>query len=168
MLVAQTCLTVYDTIDWSPPGSSVHGFSRQEYWSGLPCPPPADLPDTEIIPASLMFPVLAGGFFTSSITWEAPFKPLYMCENFIQYKNVYIQEKNSPFLPLASIVCLRGKGHVLVSDYPSRFSPFVHTYKLFLFYQLSIFNEVCASLTKDSFIVGMNKLPIHPVMRMSN
>ena len=38
----------------------------------------------------------------------------------------------------------------------------------FSFYQLSIFKEVCTSLTKDSFIVGMNKLPIHPVMRMSN
>ena len=30
------------------------GFSRQEYWSGLPCPPPVDLPDPEIEPASLM------------------------------------------------------------------------------------------------------------------
>ena len=38
------------------------GFSRQEYWSGLPCPPPGDLPDPGIEPAS---PALAGGFFTS-------------------------------------------------------------------------------------------------------
>ena len=30
-------------------------FSRQEYWSGLPCPPPGDLTDTEIKPASLVF-----------------------------------------------------------------------------------------------------------------
>ena len=29
------------------------GFSRQEYWSGLPCPPPEDLPDPGIEPASL-------------------------------------------------------------------------------------------------------------------
>ena len=36
------------------------GFSRQEYWSGLPCPPPGDLPDPGIEPAS---PSLAGGFF---------------------------------------------------------------------------------------------------------
>ena len=44
------------------------GFSRQEYWSGLPCPPAGDLPDSEIEPAS---PALAGKFFSSSATWEA-------------------------------------------------------------------------------------------------
>ena len=46
------------------------GFSRQEYWSGLPCPPPEDLPNLGIEPVSLTFPVLAGGFFTTSATWE--------------------------------------------------------------------------------------------------
>ena len=49
------------------------GFSRQEYWSGLPCPPRGDLPDPGIKPVSLMSPALAGGFFTTSATWEAPF-----------------------------------------------------------------------------------------------
>ena len=39
-------------VDYSLPGSSVHGFSRQEYWSGLPCPPPGDLPNPRIKPAS--------------------------------------------------------------------------------------------------------------------
>ena len=47
------------------------GFSRLEYWSGLPCPPPEDLPDQGIKPGSLKSPALAGGFFTTSITWEA-------------------------------------------------------------------------------------------------
>ena len=47
------------------------GFSRQEYWSGLPCPPPGDLPNPGTEPASLMSSALAGGFFTTSITWEA-------------------------------------------------------------------------------------------------
>ena len=46
------------------------GFSRQEYWSGLPCPLPGDLSDPGIEPTSLTFPALAGGFFTTSITWE--------------------------------------------------------------------------------------------------
>ena len=45
------------------------GFSRQEYWSGLPCPPPGHLPDPEIKPTS---PALAGEFFTTCATWEAP------------------------------------------------------------------------------------------------
>ena len=49
------------------------GFSRQEYWSGLPCPPPGDLPDPEIEPESLTSPALAGGFFTTSATWKAWF-----------------------------------------------------------------------------------------------
>ena len=47
------------------------GFSRQEYWSGLPCHSPGDLPHPGIEPGSLMFPILAGGFFTTSTTWEA-------------------------------------------------------------------------------------------------
>ena len=47
------------------------GFSRQEHWSGLPCPPPGHLPDTGIEPMSLMSPALAGRFFTTSTTWEA-------------------------------------------------------------------------------------------------
>ena len=40
------------------------GFYRQEYWSGLPCPPPGDLPDSGTGPVSLTSPVLAGVFFT--------------------------------------------------------------------------------------------------------
>ena len=47
------------------------GFSRQEYWSGLPCPPPGDLPNSGIKPVSLMSPALAGGFFTNSTIREA-------------------------------------------------------------------------------------------------
>ena len=48
-------------------------FSRQEPWSGLPCPPSGDLPNPGIEPASLIPPTKAGGFFTTSDTWEAPF-----------------------------------------------------------------------------------------------
>ena len=46
------------------------GFSRQEHWSGLTCPPPGDLPDPEIKPTPPMSPALARGFFTISATWE--------------------------------------------------------------------------------------------------
>ena len=48
------------------------GFSRQEYWSGLPCPPPGDLPHPGIEPVSLMSPTLADGFFNTNAAWEAP------------------------------------------------------------------------------------------------
>ena len=43
------------------------GLSRQEYWSGLLCPPPRDLLDPEIEPASLMSPAFAGMFFTTEV-----------------------------------------------------------------------------------------------------
>ena len=45
-------------------------FLKQEYWSGLPFPPPGHLPDPGIEPASLASPALAGGFFTTSATWK--------------------------------------------------------------------------------------------------
>ena len=48
------------------------GFSKREYWTGLPFPPPEDLPDSEIEPIS---PALAGGFFIT----EPPGKPLSAC-----------------------------------------------------------------------------------------
>ena len=44
------------------------GFSRQEYWSGLPFPSPGDLPDPGIKPTSLRFPALAGRFSTTGAT----------------------------------------------------------------------------------------------------
>ena len=47
------------------------GFSRQEYWRGLPCPPPGDLSDPGIKPRLFTSPALAGRFFTTSTTWEA-------------------------------------------------------------------------------------------------
>ena len=48
------------------------GFSRQEYWSVLLCPPPGDLPDPGIKPAYLISPALVDRFFITSATWEAP------------------------------------------------------------------------------------------------
>ena len=47
------------------------GFSRQEYWSGLPSPSPGSLPDPGIEPVSLMSHALAGGLFTTNATGEA-------------------------------------------------------------------------------------------------
>ena len=50
--VIQSCLTLSNPMDYSPLGFSVQGFSRQEYWSGLPFPSPGDLPDPGIEPWS--------------------------------------------------------------------------------------------------------------------
>ena len=48
------------------------GFSRREYWSGLPFPPQWILPHPGMEPVSFMSPVLADGFFTIGANWEAP------------------------------------------------------------------------------------------------
>ena len=45
-------------------------FSRQEHWSGLPCPPPGDLPNSVIEPASLTYAALANGLCITGTTWE--------------------------------------------------------------------------------------------------
>ena len=63
------CPTLFKSMDCSLLGSSVHGNSlRQEYWSGLPCPPPGDLPNPGIKPRS---PTLQA----DSLPSEPPEKP---------------------------------------------------------------------------------------------
>ena len=62
----QTCPTLCNPMDHSSPGSIVHGILQVEYWSGLPFPPPGDLPNRGIEPTSLMSPALTRGFFTAS------------------------------------------------------------------------------------------------------
>ena len=58
------------------------GFSRQEHWSGLPCPAPGDLLDPEIEPMTLMPPALSGRFFTTRATWEALHVALYALKTY--------------------------------------------------------------------------------------
>ena len=57
------------TIAHQPPLSM--GYARQEYWRGLPCPPPGDLPKPGTEPESLTSSALAGGLFATCSTWEA-------------------------------------------------------------------------------------------------
>ena len=64
----QLFVTLWTIAHWAPLSM---GFSRHEHWSGLPCPPPGDLPNPGNELMSLIPPVLAGGFFTTSSTWEA-------------------------------------------------------------------------------------------------
>ena len=60
--------TLWTVARQAPPSM---GFSRQEYWRGLPFPSPGDLPDPRLEPASLMSPTLAAGFFATGTTWGA-------------------------------------------------------------------------------------------------
>ena len=65
----QLCPTICDPVDCSPSGSPVHGLLQAT--GELPFPSPGDLPDPGIKHVSLMSPALAGGFFTTSASWEA-------------------------------------------------------------------------------------------------
>ena len=69
----QACATLWTAGHQAPVSM---GFSRQEHWSGLPCPPPEDLPDPGTEPTSLTSPVLAGRFFTTA---AAAAKSLQSC-----------------------------------------------------------------------------------------
>ena len=76
----QWCLTLCHPVDPVAHQSPLStGFSRQEYSSGLLCPPPGDLPNPEMEPTSLTSPTLAGRFFATSATWEVllAFKDTY-------------------------------------------------------------------------------------------
>ena len=70
----QLYLTLCDPLDQTIACQSPlsMGFSRQKYWSGLPCPSLGDLPDSGIEHVSLTARALTEGFFTTSATWEAP------------------------------------------------------------------------------------------------
>ena len=82
-----SCLTLCFPMGCSLPGSSVHGILRQEYWSGLPCPPPGIFLTLGSNPQISHLPALAGGFFTTSATWEVKLYIHYTLEN--MHKNVY-------------------------------------------------------------------------------
>ena len=67
-LVAQSCLTLCDPMDCSPPGSSVHGILQARNWNGLPFPSPGHLPNSGIKPSSPALQV-------NSLPSESPGKP---------------------------------------------------------------------------------------------
>ena len=67
---AQLCLPLCNPMDLSHQALLSMGFSRQQYWNGLPYTPPGDIPNPRIKPASLMSSASRGNFFTTSATWE--------------------------------------------------------------------------------------------------
>ena len=67
----QLCLILFYPMDWSQPGSFVHGILQARILEWVAISSSEELPDSGIKPASLTSPALAGGFFTTSATWEA-------------------------------------------------------------------------------------------------
>ena len=72
------------------------GSSRQEYSSGLLCPPPVGLPDPGIKPMSLMSPASAGRFFTTRATWEAIIIPVWTL--WLSEQASFFRESQVPWL----------------------------------------------------------------------
>ena len=69
---AQSCPTLCDPMDCSPPGSAVQEILQARILEWLPFLPSGDVPNPGIEPVPLVSPALAGRLFTNSITWEAP------------------------------------------------------------------------------------------------
>ena len=69
LLSPSACPTLCDPMECSLPGLLSLGFPRQEYWSGLPFPPPGGLLDPEVEPMS---PAFASEFFTTESQGELP------------------------------------------------------------------------------------------------
>ena len=88
------------------------GFSRQEYWSGLPCLSPGDLPDSGNEPVSLMFPALADRFFTTSDTWEIPFaiSSSYLSELICATTFMLEGKLGRSFIPRLAVGGVKGRG----------------------------------------------------------
>ena len=80
-----SCPILCDPVDCSPPGSSVRGFSRQEYWSGLPRPPPGDFPSPGIELASPLSPALQ----EDSLPLSHQGSPSYMHTCLLQLRSRY-------------------------------------------------------------------------------
>ena len=93
--VTQLCLTLCNPTCCSPPGPSVHGILQKEPWSGVPFPPPGDLPDPGVAPASPEAPVWPGGFSTTA----PPGKPcaLYLTPGISQR----LRKQGRPLAPLS-------------------------------------------------------------------
>ena len=80
--VTQWCPTLCNPVDCSPPGSSVHGIFRQEYWR-FPCPPSGHLPDPGIKHVS------AARFFTDEPSGKPLFRDSWMFSLGIGWRDFY-------------------------------------------------------------------------------
>ena len=86
VLVAQTCPTLCDPTDCSPPGSSTTGFSGQKYWNGLPRLPPGNLPHPGIEPGS---PTLQANYLPSELPRVVTLLPLILRNTLIRKPRCY-------------------------------------------------------------------------------
>ena len=103
----QACPTFHNSMDCSLPGSSVHGIFQARILEQIAMPsPPGDLPHPGIEHTFLMSPALAGRFFTTSDSWQAPYIYTYMLFPIVRFFPSlwsYRAEKKKKSLPLSDM-----------------------------------------------------------------
>ena len=138
------------------------GFSRQEYWSWLPCPPPGDLPHPEIKPVSLTSPALAGKFFTTSTTGKVLKRPLvvpfYRRGSLKRHRGEPRQGVEEPGGKLRQPVALTTTPHSphLVTEQPSKILVHLEPQDLTLFG-----NRICVDII-SSFKMKSHWISVDP------
>ena len=112
---AQSCLTVCDPMDCSPPGSSVHVILQARILEWFPFPSPGDLPDPGIKPLFLASPALTGRFFTSWAAGEAPLciQSVFVVYLFYTWQCVSLNPKLLIFSPTSQAQCFLSSGEGL-------------------------------------------------------
>ena len=100
-LVAQLCLTLCDPMDCSPPTPLSMEFSRQEYWSGLPCCSPGNLPQTHVscIGRQILYDWATSKTLIPFLNHSKPFLPL----SHLSYSQISV----FPFLLRTFVITLR-------------------------------------------------------------
>ena len=104
--------TLCNTVECSPPDSSVHGIFQAGVLEELPFPPPWDLPNAGIKPVSLTSPALAGGFFTTEPPGKPPRRQVILIKSNLDYLDYQF-----PFISLvvghcAELFC----GYIILSS----------------------------------------------------
>ena len=103
------------------------GFSRQEYWTGLPFPSPGDLPYPGIESETLLSPTFAGGFLTTA----PPGKPLLCTCKMKTHWSKLVYQQQAPLISFLSELYLILAGVILTALQEMVFSHLKRTYSLF-------------------------------------
>ena len=115
------------------------GFPRHEYWNGLPCTSPGDLPDSGIKAASLMSQSVAGRFFTISTPWEAQGNPVGSGESEIKSLSCFPSSMKNKQNQIFCQGCRKSipSGHQIFKS---------HDVKISLIIQVSSVTQLCLTL----------------------
>ena len=114
----QSCPTLCNPMNCSPPGSSVHEIFQERIWEWDPWPLPGDLPNPGTEPMSLTSPALAGGFYIRSTIWEVPIYASNSIETMIIAKEMWVGN-------CKHLICQSETNHSFSLPVPTNFNIFI-------------------------------------------